>query len=43
MPLTELVLKTGEMWPFLGKKKFPLWLWWVEDSSNGQIVAFTFA
>jgi insertion element IS1 protein InsB len=25
-----------------GKKKVPQWLWWVEDSSNGQIVAFTF-
>ena len=24
------------------QKKAPQWLWWVEDSSNGQIVAFTF-
>jgi insertion element IS1 protein InsB len=42
MPSTELVLKADEMWSFVGKKKVPQWLWWVEDNSNGQIVAFTF-
>lgn len=40
--LPELVLKADEMWSFVGKKKVQQWLWWVEDSSNGQIVAFTF-
>jgi insertion element IS1 protein InsB len=40
--LPELVLKSDEMWSFVGKKKVQQWLWWVEDSSNGQIVAFTF-
>lgn len=42
MSSTELVLKVDEMWSFVGKKKVPQWLWWVEDSSNCQIVAFTF-
>ena len=42
MPSAELVLKADEMLSFIGKKKVPQWLWWVEDSSNGQIVAFTF-
>ena len=41
-PLGELVLKADEMWSYVGKKKVQNWLWWVEDSFNGQIVAFTF-
>lgn len=42
VPVRELVLKADEMWSFVGKKKVQQWLWWVEDHSNGQIVAFTF-
>lgn len=42
VPSLHLVLKADEMWSFVGKKKDQQWLWWVEDSSNGQIVAFTF-
>jgi hypothetical protein len=42
MPSAELVLKADEMWLFIGKKKVLQWLWWVEDSSNGQIIAFIF-
>ena len=30
------------MWSFVGKKKNPLWLWWVEEASSGEVVAFTF-
>lgn len=41
-PFEDLVLKADEMWSFVGKKKVQQWLWWVEDGSNGQIVAFTF-
>lgn len=37
-----LVLKADEMWSFVGNKKAQQWLWWVEDASNGQIIAFTF-
>ncbi len=42
MPSAELVLKADEMWSFIGEKKVSQWLWWVEDSSNRQIVAFAF-
>ncbi len=41
-PSLNLILKADEMWSFVGKKKIPQWLWWVEDSYNGRIVAFTF-
>jgi insertion element IS1 protein InsB len=37
-----LILKADEMWSFVGSKKVQQWLWWVEDASNGQIIAFTF-
>jgi insertion element IS1 protein InsB len=42
VPSLHLILKADEMWSFVGKKKVQQWLWWVEDSYNGQIVAFTF-
>lgn len=42
VPSLRLILKVDEMWSFVGKKKVQQWLWWVEDSYNGQIVAFTF-
>ena len=35
-------LKVDEMWSFVGAKKRPRWLWWVEDAANGEIVAFVF-
>lgn len=30
------------MWSFLGSKQRPRWLWWVEDASTGEVVAFVF-
>ena len=30
------------MWSLVGKKKVQQWIWWMEDSCNGQIVAFIF-
>ena len=27
---------------FVGNKKRPRWLWWVEDAINGEVVAFVF-
>ena len=42
MPSAELVLKADEMWSFVGKKKVPQRLWWVEDSSSNQNEIFTF-
>ena len=35
-----LRLKVDEMWSFVGNKKRPRWLWWVEDAINGEVVAF---
>ena len=35
-------LKVDEMWSFVGSKKRPRWLWWVEDATNGEVVAFVF-
>ena len=37
-----LSLKVDESWSFVGSKQCPRWLWWVENASNGQIVAFVF-
>jgi len=30
------------MWSFVGSKKQPRWLWWVEDAATGEVVAFVF-
>lgn len=38
----DLVLKADEMWSYIGKKKVQHWLWWVEELTSGEIVAFTF-
>ena len=27
---------------YVGKKKQPRWLWWVEDAVTGEIIAFVF-
>lgn len=35
-------LKADEMWSFVGSKRQPRWLWWVEDAANGEVVAFVF-
>ena len=35
-------LKVDEMWSYVGKKRQPRWLWWVEDALSGQVVAFVF-
>lgn len=38
----DLLLKTDEMWSFVGKKKSQHWLWWVEELTSGEVIAFTF-
>ena len=35
-------LKVDEMWSYVGSKRRPRWLWWVEDALSGEIVAFVF-
>ncbi|AMR29275.1 hypothetical protein A0257_20690 [Hymenobacter psoromatis] len=30
------------MWSFVRTKKIQRWLWWVEDATTGQVVAFVF-
>ncbi|AUD06894.1 hypothetical protein CWM47_36665 [Spirosoma pollinicola] len=35
-------LKVDEMWFYVGNKKRPRWLWWVEDAGTGEIIAFVF-
>ena len=35
-------LKVDEMWSFVSCKRFPRWLWWVEDAASGEVVAFVF-
>lgn len=30
------------MWSFVGKKKHQIWLWWVEEATSGEVIAFTF-
>ncbi|MDQ1090501.1 IS1 family transposase [Siphonobacter sp. SORGH_AS_1065] len=36
------MIKVDESWSFVGSKKRPRWLWWAEDHTSGQIVAFVF-
>ena len=38
----RLRLKVDEMWSLVGRKSRPRWLWWVEDATNGEVVAFVF-
>ena len=35
-------LNVDEMWSYVGSKKQPRWLWWVEDAVTGEIIAFVF-
>jgi insertion element IS1 protein InsB len=35
-----LILKVDESWSFVQAKKYPRWLWWVEDAVTGKAVAF---
>ena len=37
-----LSLKVDESWSFVGCKRAQRWLWWVEDASTGEVVAFVF-
>ena len=30
------------MWSFVGRKKQPRWLWWVEETATGHVLAFVF-
>ena len=39
MPLR---LCAEEMWSFVGAKKCPRWLWWVEEAATGRVLAFVF-
>ena len=38
----KLVLKVDESWSFVQAKKHPRWLWWVEEATSGEVVAFVF-
>lgn len=33
-------VKVDESWSYVGRKKQQRWLWWVEEVSSGQVVAF---
>lgn len=39
-PATALRLCADEMWSFVGSKKQPRWLWWVEEAPTGRVLAF---
>ena len=41
-PATALRLCADEMWSFVGCKKQPRWLWWVEEAATGHVLAFVF-
>lgn len=41
-PARALRLCADEMWSFVGRKKQPRWLWWVEEAATGQVLAFVF-
>jgi insertion element IS1 protein InsB len=30
------------MWSYVGSKRHPRWLWWVQEAATGQVVAFVF-
>lgn len=38
----KLVLKVDESWSFVQAKKHLRWLWWVEEATSGDVVAFVF-
>lgn len=38
----KVSFKVEEMWSYVGKKKQPRWLWWVEDAVTGEVIAFVF-
>jgi len=35
-----LHVRVNESWSFVGRKKQPRWLWWLEDADTSQIVGF---
>jgi len=41
-PTRPLRLCADEMWSYVGAKKAPRWLWWVEDAATGRVLAFVF-
>jgi len=41
-PATPLRLCADEMWSFVGSKRYPRWLWWVEEATTGRVLAFVF-
>lgn len=41
-PGANLRLCADEMWSFVRCKKAQRWLWWVEEATTGQVVAFGF-
>ena len=41
-PTTALRLCADERWSFVGAKKRPRWLWWVEEAATGRVLAFVF-
>ena len=38
----DLRLCADEMWSFVRCKKEQRWLWWVENATTGEVVAFVF-
>lgn len=44
VPATAVPLRlcADEMWSFVGRKRHPRWLWWVEQASTGRVLAFVF-
>ncbi len=41
-PAVPLRLCADEMWSFVGRKRQPRWLWWVEEAASGRVLAFVF-
>jgi len=38
----DWALHADEMWSYVGAKKRPRWLWWVEERTTGRVVAYVF-
>ena len=39
-PSVPLRLHADERWSYVGRKRQPRWLWWVQEADTGQVVAF---
>ena len=39
---TTLRVCADKMWSFVGCKKQPCWLWWVEETDTRHVLAFVF-